>query len=428
CASISAETIKTFKIEKDGIPGQTEPELIGLGLSRNGNYICGSITSGMGFFIADCITGDVKYHVTEYDDGAELRHVDNNGLAIGYEEDGIVYSFDTGEFTPLVAPEGIKYILGEDLTGNGSMYVGSFAGGAYSTQAVYSKDKVNWVTLPMPTEEQLGNYKGRVRNESAAKFVSDDGKVILGNIGGFAVPVLWVMNDNGEYEVDFFPARLVKLTEEDIADDSKMLYAISGMYTSLSSNGRYVVMIGIASEEGLNQALGVPIVYDTTTKEIKIYDEAQEIDELGIGLYPGAIADDGTFIGTVGMPFYASTGAFIMKKGETQAESYLTAFPEFFEKLGECDVNGSNVVIGISADATKMAGYVFYSEDFYDDSPAYYLTYLIDTSSDNAVNEIPTLKNASSIYSIDGTSLRSLAKGINIVRNADGTVSKILKR
>lgn len=429
CASLSAETVKVFRIAEGGIPGITEPELYGVALSPNGNFFCGVLPEGVGVFIGDARSGEVKYKMLESENGGELRGIDNEGVAIGFDIEGISYSFSEDKIFNIEAPDTVKSFLGEDLTTDGNFYVGSFTSTSFATVGVCKNKDGEWNILPMPTTEQLGGYAGKVRMESAAKQVSADGKYILGNIGGFGVPVLWVRNDNGEYEVDFFPARFVKLKEEDIPDESKPLYAISGMYgLSLSDNGKYVTLLALMRDEDEYER-NVPVVYDTQTKEIKIYDEIQEIDELDLGLYPTAIANDGTFIGCVGMPIHGSSGSFIMKPGSTIAESFLNAFPEFYDKLGETDMHGFNVPTGISADASKILGYTFYADDFYSvEGDAYYETYMIDRSAELAVGEIPSASvSDGAIYSIDGRRLQSLTKGINIVRNADGSISKIMK-
>ncbi|MDE6339289.1 MAG: hypothetical protein K2K97_05825, partial [Muribaculaceae bacterium] len=65
----------------EGIPGIDVPQLIGFSISPNGKYVCGFIELGAGIFVADATTDEVKYHIVTYEDGAELRHVDNNGLS-----------------------------------------------------------------------------------------------------------------------------------------------------------------------------------------------------------------------------------------------------------------------------------------------------------------------------------------------------------
>ena len=78
-------------------------------------------------------------------------------------------------------------------------------------------------------------------------------------------------------------------------------------------------------------------------------------------------------------------------------------------------------------------GYTYYSDDYYDnDSPAYWVTYTIDTQSDNAgidaTTAIATEAVPASYYSIDGKRLGEMSKGINIVKMSDGTVRKVIKK
>lgn len=425
CSTMNAQTIKTLSLGI-GMPGEDEPQLMGLGISANGKYVCGPVEMGMGMFVFDIENN--LYSIAETIDeneGAELRHVDNNGLAIGYNGPGVTYSID-GEETVLKVPsEAYKYVLGEDISNDGSLMVGSLVPTAYSTMAAYSKNGGEWTLLPEIDAELLGEFEG-----SAAKYVSGDGKVILGFIGSFGPATLWVMNDEGEYEVDPLFAKYVIMTEEDLAAGEKTLYNLSAI--GISNNGKYVALSGvIANDEGL---LTVPVVYDTETKELTIYSEPQEIDIYGMGIMPLAIADDGTMIGIIGnQPMFACFGSFILKAGETQAITYSEAFPCYDELLGFSDSIGYCVPTGMSADGRYLVGYGFYSADFEDwDQPAYYVTYVIDTKGGTsgieaveAVSAAPATPEA--IYSIDGRLTNQMTKGINIVRLSDGSARKVIK-
>ncbi|MDE5996624.1 MAG: hypothetical protein K2G77_00265, partial [Muribaculaceae bacterium] len=307
-------------------------------------------------------------------------------------------------------------------------------GKAFDTMAAYSIDNEAWIHLPMPSDAELGDLKQFISNMSGAKFISGDGKVILGHLGSFTYPIVWTRNEGGEYISDFFPVRYVKTAEEDRYDDSKPLYSISGMYTCMSHSGKYVATIGLIANDDNTDTRVVPVVYNTEDKTIKIYGDKQNVDEMNLGLFPRAIADDGTFVGTISEPSNpaGNFGAFIMKAGEEQAELYIEAFPAFNELLGESDYLGQNTPTGISADGKYILGYTFYSDDFdaASDAPAYYLTYVIDTGSESEVDEISAGKVdfKEAVFSIDGRRMRYITKGLNIVRNADGSVSKILKK
>lgn len=426
--SVYADGLQIFNCGK-GIPGVDEPQLMGLGISPDGHYICGPTENGSGLFIADRFTGDVKWAIAEGDEGGELRHVDNNGIAVGFNYAGTKFDFATGTQTPVVAPEGYRYILCEDITADGSMIVGSMAGESFTTEAAYSKDGGEWVLLPQPTADDLGIYFDKILAGSAAKYVSNDGKIILGYVGSFTIPMAWIMNDKGEYEIDFFPMRYIKESEED-SDEAHILYSLSAMYLNMSDNGKYISLLGMVRDETIEDYLNVPVIYNTETRDITVYKGVQKIDETLSGLYPTAICDDGTFIGTIGQPFFGEFGCFIMKAGETEAQTYNEAFPAFKEKLGTSEEYGFNMPTGMSADGKYLLGYTYYCEDYNDeDADAYYLTYVIERDPDSSIESIsvdtaPAVTE--SIYGIDGQRRATLTKGLNIIRMSDGTARKVM--
>ena len=432
-AQLHAENLQIFRCSEDGIPGQTEPQLMGFSISANGHYVCGSIEQAAGFFSADCLTGEVKW-ILGGEAGSELRDVDDNGMAIGFiDNDGVLFSFDSGEVSMIEAPAGIRYVQGESLSNDGTVMVGSFTGQSFNTEAAYSVAGQPWRTLPVPSDDELGNLKENLNRMTAAKFVSADGKVIVGYIGSFRFPTVWTVNADGEYVSDFFPARFVKSIEEDRNDPVKELYGISALYTCMSNNGKYLATIGLIANNENTDTRIVPIVYNIEEKTLKVYREIQEIDETALGLFPSAIADDGTFIGTVSTPAdpEGNFGAFIMRAGQEQAEWFVDAFPAFAEKFGEADMLGQNIPTDISADGKRILGYAFYSDDYdlMSAAPAYFLTYVISLDG-SGVDQMGSCVQSmpEAVYSIDGRKLGRMAKGLNIVRNSDGTVSKILKK
>ncbi|MDE6291510.1 MAG: hypothetical protein K2M16_08255, partial [Muribaculaceae bacterium] len=407
-----AESLQILKCTADGIPGMSanEPQLMGFNMSANGRYVCGTIEMGMGGFTADCLTGDVKWTVGE-ETGGEFRGVDNNGLTIGFVDDtGVLFSFETGEMSAIKSPAGIRYVQGEGLSNDGAVKVGLFTTQSFETKAAYSVDGGEWKELPYPSDADLGNLKEFINEFSAAKYVSGDGNVILGYLGSFTFPILWTKTSTGEYVTDCYAERFVKAVEADRNDKTKELYALSGMYACMSHNGKYIATVGLIANEDNTDTRPVPVIYNTEDKTLKIYREKQAIDELELGLYPRAIADDGTFIGTVYQPSLpeGNFGAFIMRAGEEQAESFLEAFPVFNEKLGESDLLGQNIPTGISADGQHILGYTFYSDDYDMSSaaPAYFLTYVIPLDGSgvdqvgSAVQYVPE-----AVYSIDGRKL-----------------------
>lgn len=425
CATtVNAESLKVLGLGL-GIPGEDEPQFMGLGVSPDGRYVCGSIEMGDGFFVADMLNNEYSYEATDDPEGAELRHVDNNGLAIGYNGPGVTYSID-GVTTVLPCPEGdYKYVLGEAISNDGSIMAGSIVAKGYVTYAAYSKDGGVWDFLPEVPEEIAGDIFGE---GSSAKYMSGDGKVILGCIGSFGPGILWIMNEDGEYEVDPIFSRYLVMTEEDMENPEKTLYALAA--AGLSNNGKYALFQGKIFVD--DDYLSVPVVYDIENSELKIYDEPQEVDMYGIGLAPSAIDDNGTIIGIVGVPMYGCTGSFILKAGATQAVSLGQAYPAYEEIFGFSDMIGYCQPTAMSADGRYIVGYGYYCEDFEDDmAPAYFVTFVIDTEDEgtgiraaetDAVQVVPE-----AVYTIDGKRLDGMVKGVNIIRMSDGSVRKVFK-
>lgn len=427
CASVNAESSMRILTLGLGIPGIDEPQLMGLSISPNGQYVCGSIDYGAGYFLADIENNIFSYATTDDDEGAELRHVDNNGLAIGFNGPGVTYSIEDIETVLQVPSDDYRYVLGEDISNDGSVMVGSLVAKAFETNAAYCADGGEWTLLPQGTAEQIGDF---AEEGSAAKYVSGDGKVILGYVGSFGPAVMWIMNDEGKYEFDPLFTRYVILTEEEEAAGEKQLYNMSAV--ALSNNGKYAAFQAVIMED--EDFKCIPAVYDIENKELKVYSEPQEIDMMGIGMTPTAIADDGTMIGIIGtQPMFTCMGSFLWKAGEDQAVSYTEEFPEYAETFGFADSIGYMVPTGMSADGRYLQGYGFYAEDFFDDeSIAYYATYVIDTKSGTSSIEViegPALNaTPEAIYSIDGKRMERMSKGLNIVRMSDGTAHKVMNK
>lgn len=428
-AASYAEEIQFISLT-DGFPQPQDPPFLGLTISPNGKYVAGALDMGVGIFIADRETGKVVWAICEDENGGELRDVDNNGLAIGVEDSGILYSFDTEKITPIAAPKGSRGLIGEGLTNDGSMMIASLTSQSFETRAAFKKEDGAWTNLPMPTDEEAGDYLDRYIDASSAKFVSADGKVIYGCLGSFTVPTAWIRNDAGEYESDFFPARFVNLANPDVNDPEKPLLSVSAMYgMNMSNNGKYLVMLAWTKNKE-NETMIVPAVYNTETKEMKVYDDAQPIDATGVGLWPTAIADDGTIIGCVGQPYWGAKCSFIIEAGQTVAKSFNDAFPKYADKLGEAEILGFNMPTGISADGRYIMGYTYYCEDYNDPAAYdYYVTYVIDRGENAAVNAISSEEATpvtEAIYTLDGQRITNLTKGINIIRMSDGSSRKVM--
>ncbi len=420
CGSASAATLHTLSLGM-GTPGINEPQMQGMDLSANGQYVCGILEMGSGFFVGDWRAKTFVYGMSETDD-SELRHVDNQGVAIGYDGDECM-TFNTSEVEKfIVAPEGYKYVLGEDITDDGSILVGSAMGAGYIGEPVFAKDGGEWQFLSMDfgTDVNLGFYEG---DGGYAKLVSGDGKIIAGCVGNFGPATIWRLDDNGNYEPDFIAEKYVMLTEDDSEKKFAALYPVS-----ISNNGKYIL---IKATENSDSRRSYPVVYNTETCEMTCYDEEQEIDMYEAGLYPSAICNDGTFIGLIGVPMLGDFGAFIMKAGATQAISFTEAFPEYAEYFGMMDMMSCHTPVSMSADGRYILGYGWTSPDPYDDDAIFYFeTYVLDTndSGTSAIDAVEAASDAVPVeyYTIDGRANAGASKGINIVRMSDGSVRKVI--
>lgn len=423
CSSLSAEELKTITLGQ-GLPGIDEPQLTGLGISPDGRYVCGAVEYGEGGFVTDLVNNVTNFEMVE---DSAFDHVNNQGVAIGYLGDmGVTYSWN-GEYNELKTPEGSwKYILGEDLSDDGSILVGSLVGAGFATYAAYSENGGEWKQLPAPSAE-LQEIFGE---DSSAKCISGDGKYIVGHIGNFGPIIVWTRQEDGSYQVDPLFARFCAY-DGDITEERNL---DSLTPQAISNNGKYILCSAlqyVVDEDGFMSAKTFPAVYDTENGSLKRYDEPQEIDEIGLGLTGSAIADDGTFVGIIGtMAMYNCVGTFIMKAGENQAQTLVASYPEYAEMFEFSDMIGYSVATGISADARYILGYAFYSADFYDDEePSYFLTFIIDTQAGgSSVNAVVKPSAAEEVYSLEGVRLSEMKRGINIVRKADGSVCKVIRK
>lgn len=423
CASANADTtLKMLSFGSPEGPGIGEPGMMGLGISPNGKYVCGTLESAVGIFIGDLENDKMIYRISDGEDGGQLMNVNDEGVAIGFDgTPGVTFNID-GVETLLRIPADCKYVVGKDISEDGSVAVGLYVGEGYYISPGYSKDGGIWQKLPIP-DLDMGDYNTR---QCGATHVSSDGRIILGYIGALGPACLWLLNESGEYVVDPIFDEYAKRT----ADDEEHPFLTFGGQ-GISPDGHYV-LLNLCEYIDQTEGPSIPAIYDTETGELKIYSEIQEIDDYDIGLYPTAIANDGTFIGVIGGPGM-NFGSFIMKAGETQAELFTQAFPEYADVFELLNLAGFHMPVGISADGMRILGYGWYTQDenpFSNDAFFYFMTYVLDRNATTGISEIGNdIRDVvpTDYFTIDGTRTETPVRGLNIIRMSDGSVRKVLK-
>lgn len=417
---VSAQSLRFIQLE--GQVGMSVPGLMVESISPDGKYFCGTLQYGMGYFIGNAQSDpfDILWNISEDDFGAELRHVSNTGVAIGYDGPGITFDMEDVK-TELDPPsDSYEYVLGEAISSDGSLLVGSLCS-SFFTEPAYSVDYGEWNFLPIPSDEERGIW---ANHGVTAKFVSGDGKVILGGMGPLGPAILWIMDENGEYQiVPLYSEYTAMQRDEDPKEFSVFRPA------GLSPNGRYV-LITASYSDGIGGF--VPVVLDLETNELTPYDEVKVVEGYVIGLTPTAIADDGTFIGIVGVPGL-NLGGFIMKAGEYESELLADAYPQFAEDFALMDMLSDHTPTGISADGRYIVGAAWFSEEFKnpDVEPSkvepYYTSYLLDRGESADVKGLQTESVASSsaeYYTLDGVRISDPRGGI-FIRLQDGKATKV---
>lgn len=406
----------------EGTPGLDEPGTMGMGISPDGRYICGALQMGLGYFMGDLKENKFFYEVSSDDEGAQLLHVDNNGLAIGFDGPGVTVSID-GTRTELEVPtKSYKYVLGNDLTTDGNIKVGSLVGSGYMTSAAYCIGDDKWKLLPEPDAALQGVY---AKHGTSAQYISGDGRVIAGYIGSYGPATLWIRDAEGKYQVEPLFARYAMTTTED-TDKKYAGFFIKG----LSDNGKYVLIAGNTVE---HPERTIPLVYDTEEKILTEYDEEQEnFDDGGYGITPTAICNNGMFVGVVGQ-IAINLGTFIMRPGATQAETLAEAYPQYREQFENMDIFGYHVPYDLSADGQYLIGSAYYSEDPYNDENPYFTTYILTTGEGSGVESISAERAEGSqttgiIYGLDGQLRGGMRSGVNIIVSGEGTATKVLKK
>ena len=389
-------------------------------VSPNHRYAAGPAfnmeTGTFGMFVYDIETGKYNVQAALDDFGADIREVNNDGVATGYNEQACFLNID-GTVDYFEAEEGMSTIA-RDASDDLSVTVGCYyLSNGYLTTACVWKDGER-IDLPVPTDEELGFET----NGSSAYYTNSDGSVIVGYVvDNFSTnPLLvWHLQDDGTYQCDPVCARYFS-PDGDVEGRPYMVFAPQG----LSRNGRYVSLnLAEASAETMitEQFLGR---LDLETGELETY-RADGNGEIMANAEMSAtqVSDNGTIIGYVlaGGWVMQQRSAIIWQKGETP-RMLASIVPEV-EEIALYDSIGFNTAIDITPDGRYIAGFAM--DDMYN-----YKGFVLDIGSE-ASTAVKAVKVAGdeavevARYAINGARLAAPAKGINIVKMSDGTVRKV---
>lgn len=404
-ASAQSNGLKILSIDEqeEGMPAQ----LMGLAISANGKYVAGTTMVG-GSFVYEMETGRYAYISSQ---ASELRHVDNNGTGVGYDNYIPVTLGIDGTKTTLEA--GGDGGIAEATTPDGSIVCGSGDWkDFYNTHACIWKDGVK-TSLPEPTNKWLGF----TNNGTSAKYINGDGTVIVGHIidDMASNPVLvWHMNmDSTTYSADPICRRYFEQS-----DGTKPYWLFTA--TGISNNGKWLALT--VQKNGKWNALMAR--YDLENDSLYVCDDT----DLSVydSYYSTAIADDGTIIGYCESGMTQTRTSLIWKVGEgEQPKPFTEEWPNVAE-FTKFDTDGFNVPCGITPDGDCIMGFAVdgatWGYNTYVFKISDYATGISSVKDDNSALNAKTAAR----YTVDGKRVIKPVKGINIVRKANGRTYKEL--
>ena len=398
-------------------------------ISPDGTYVGGS-TLATAMFISEWADNNTFLVTTLYGSsfanyGAEIRSVNNSGLGVGFDDNGaVVVDFANEQYKVIQkvnTSEGIYDAIADAVSEDGSVISGVVVGaGWFADASVWIDGELQY--LPLPAFSEVGfQYEG-----SRAAYMSSDASVIVGFLvdGLNTRPmVVWHRQDDGSYICD----PVCKNYFEPGTGDN--LYRRFSPLALSPDGSKVAMMLQVnsgTSDSSSENLLGIYNVSDGTVEPVYI-DGKHGIPAGSLcEVYDHGISDDGTVVGWY-YNMFEDRLAFIMYPDEMQPMPLSRAFPEL-EKLAEYDEIGEHALSGISADARYICGMGVVE----DPSFGYiYEGYVLDTqgSPESGVGEImmaPT-ETEKRYFSIDGKEVASPVNGITIVRNPDGSTSKIIR-
>ena len=407
-------TVLNDMIDNQGVTYQPCVQAV----SPNHRYAAGPAfnmeTGTFGMFVYDIETGNYNVQAALDDFGADIREVNNDGVATGYNEQACFLNID-GTVDYFEAEEGMSTIA-RDASDDLSVVVGcTYPTDGFNTTACVWVDGEK-TDLPVPTDEELGFET----NGSVAYYTNSDGSVIAGYVvDNYSTnPLLiWRLQDDGSYVCDPVCTRYFS-PNGDMEGRPYVMFAAQG----LSRNGRYVSLNVMDASSGLyEQRIGR---LDLETGEVETYvaDGSGDI-QANAEMQATQVSNDGTIIGwsLAGSWAMQVRSAVIWYKGEDP--KLLSNVVPDVEEIANFDSLGFNTVIDITPDGRYVVGFAM-------DEMSNYKGYVLDLgTASSAVNEV-VKEDAEAYevarYAINGTRLQAPTKGINIVKMSDGTTKKVI--
>lgn len=391
-----------------------EMQLLGESMSPNCKYVVGTnyTTFAPAIWVVD---GNSYVNFTELEEG-QFHGVSNNGIIVGSKTYAIKANVD-GTWSELYADKG-EYIeeewggyytgeAGSDawaITPDGSIIVGDYFDANYLTRPCLWIDGKR-VDLPLPEASAVPfEFDG-----AGARFISDDGKVILGYLNdnyGLWPACIWRQNADGTYT----PDPICKDYYQEEPGQGKPFMSFEGR--GLSGNGEWITLVVCPEYDIFNweQPTMQCARLNLNTKELNVYGDGTQV----IALY--GIANDGTAVGfeDAGMMF-GRKGA-IWYPGQDKPAMFSELFPdnEYFASVtGDMGCNAPGY---ITADAKYIQGFAMTNDDNMDIS-----SYIVETPEKpiTAINDITvdSKKEIKGAYDLSGRRVdeNNLTKGIYII-------------
>lgn len=394
------------------LPDEDGRMFMGQAISANGKYVCGS-DAAYGMFVADWAAGKVVYAETTDDEGegAELRSVSNDGLAVGYDGPAVAYDI-SGQKTYLGTVDG----LAESITPDGKKIAGSEYEN-YSNQHAFIWVKGNDGYVKTALAEPRDAYLGYTIKGTTARHISADGSLIVGYmIDKYATsPALaWYLNrDETTYSV--YPFSRPFFEGGKGTKPYLQFYA-----TGVSSNGKWIALqLTDAKTRGSKIAR-----YNVESDSLYVaeFDPNSTTLTSDASFLTAKIADDGTmlFLDIIGM---MQRKAGIWKAGEVYPQLLSEAYPGV-EELKVYDDNMNGIPTDITPDGRYIVG-------FGSNEAGLYETFVLDTQAEpSAISSAKTDKapsNGTTVrYTVDGRRVANPVKGINIEVNPQGKARKVM--